>query len=52
MSLGVQFDNCGSLCVPVLGLLIYQVIAVELIQEGLGINLVFDEQNSDLEVLS
>ena len=52
MSLGVHFDNCGSLLSPVPGLLLSLVIYAKLIQEGLDITLVLDVQNSSLEVFS
>ena len=42
MALGLHFDNFGSLRAPVLGLIVSLVIYVELVQEGLGINLFLD----------
>ena len=52
MALGMQFENCGSLCFPVTGLLVYMGIGVELEQEGLDITLVLDGQKPRLEILS
>ena len=34
VALGMQFENCGSLCAPVPGILISLGIDVELKQEG------------------
>ena len=48
----MQFDQCGSLRVHVLGLLVYLGTYVELLQEDVDINLVLDGHNSRLEVLS
>ena len=50
--MGIHFDNCGSLCALFLGLLVSLVIYVELVQEGLDITLVLDDQKASLEVLS
>ena len=52
MSLGMYVESCGSLHVPLPGLLFYLIIYVELGQEGLEITLVLDEHKSSLEVLS
>ena len=52
LALGMHFDNCGSLRAPVLGLLIYLGIDVELGQRGLDKILVRDGHKSSLEVLS
>ena len=52
VNFGVHFDNCGSLHDPVPGLIFSMGIYDELVQEGLGINLVFDEQKNIIEVLS
>ena len=51
VALGVHFDNCGSPCAPIPGLLVSLVICVELGQEGLIVTLVLDGQKSSLEVL-
>ena len=42
MALGKHYENCGSLCAPVLGVLIYLVIYVQKRKEGLGTTLVLD----------
>ena len=52
MALGSHFDNCGSFCAPVPGLLVYLVIYVESGKEILDITLVLDFQKASLEVLS
>ena len=52
MALGVYYDNCVILHDPVPGLLVSQYIYVELVQEGLDIDLVLDGQKASLEVLS
>ena len=52
MALGMHFENCGSLCAPVPGLIVYLVIYVELGQEGLGVTLVLDDQKARIELLS
>ena len=51
MALGVHFENCGSLCALVLGLLVYLGIDVELVQEGLDLTLALGEIKNSLEVL-
>ena len=43
MESGMNFDNCGSLSAPVLGLIVSLGINVELLQESLDITLVLDE---------
>ena len=52
MSLGMHFENFVSLRYPVPGLLFFLSIDVELVQEGLGVNLVIGVHNAILEVLS
>ena len=52
MALGMHSDSCGSLRAPVPGLLVSLIIQVELVQEGLEITLVLDDQKSSLEFLS
>ena len=52
MNLGMHFDNCGSLCAPVPGLLVSLGIYVELGQEVLDITLVIDGHKASLEVIS
>ena len=47
----MQFDNCGSLCASVMGLLVSTGIDVELVNTGLEITLVFDGHKASLEVL-
>ena len=48
----MHIDNYGSLCAPVLDLLIYLGIYFELGQEELDITLVLDIHKDRLEVLS
>ena len=52
MAFGMHFDNCGSICDPVPGLLVSLGVYVEFLQEGLNINLVLYFQKTSLEVLS
>ena len=47
----MNFDNCGSLCAHVLGLLVNLVIDVDLGEEGLDITLVLDGHKASLEVI-
>ena len=47
----MQFDNCGSLCASVMGLLFSTGIDVELGNTGLDITLVLYVQKTSLEVL-
>ena len=43
IALGVHFDSFGSLCAPVLGLIVSLGIDVELVQEGLDVTLILDD---------
>ena len=52
MHLGIRFYNCGSIHFPFPGLLVFLVVYVELVHEGLGITLVLYVQKDSLEVLS
>ena len=52
VSLGMHFDNCGSLRAPVPGLLVSLGIDVEFEKEVLDITLVISGHTSRLEVLS
>ena len=52
MALDMHSDSFVSLCSPVPGLLISLVIFFGLVQEGLEITLVLDDQKSSLEFLS
>ena len=52
VSLGMHFDNCGSLRAPVPGLLVSLGIDVEFEKEVLDITLVIGGHKSRLEVLS
>ena len=52
MALGMHFGSFGSLCAPVLGLIVSLGIDVELGQEGLDKTLVLDVKKDILEVLS
>ena len=51
MTLYMHFDNSGSLCAPVPGLIVYLGIYIELGQEGLDITLVLHGKKARLEVL-
>ena len=48
----MYFDNCGSLRAPVPGLIFYLGVYVELVQEGLDVTLVLEDQTSSFEVLN
>ena len=50
VALGVHFEKCGSLRVPVPSLLFSLGFYVELVQEGLDITLVLDGQKAILVV--
>ena len=52
LAMGMYFGNCGSLCDPFPGILVYVGIYVELGQKGLDITLVLGGHKSSLEVLS
>ena len=52
VTLGMHFDNCGSLCAPVPDIIVSIGIYVEFLQEGLDIMLVVDCQKFRSEVLS
>ena len=51
MALRMHFGSFGSLCAPVLGLIVSLGIDVELGQEVLDISLILDGNNFSLEVL-
>ena len=51
MSLEMHFENCGSLCAHLLGLIVSLYIYVELGKEGLDITLVLGGHNISIEVL-
>ena len=52
LALGMFFDNCGSLCAPVSGLIFSLGNGVESGQEVLYIYLVLDVHKASLELLS
>ena len=52
VALGINFDNCGTLCAPVPVLIVSLGIGVELVQEGVDTTLKLDNQEYRLEVLS
>ena len=52
MALGMNFESCGGIRDPVLGLFFYLGIQVKLVQEGLDTTLVLDGHKYRIEVLS
>ena len=52
MALGINFEHFGSLCSPVLGLIIFLGTYVELVQKVLDITLVINDQKVGLQFLT
>ena len=52
LAMGMYFGNCGSLCDPFPGIIVYVGIYVELGQKGLDITLNLYGHKTSLEVLS
>ena len=48
---GMHFDRLGNLCFPVLGLIFYLVIDIELLQEGLHVVLILDGNEAGFKIL-